>query len=299
MWHMRIGAVEVMRVEESLGPGFDPAFLFPLYDPAVLDEHPLLAAPALFDRAAGKLMSSIHCWLLRVGDAVVLIDTCSGNGKPRSHPAFRRFSMLDTPWLERLAACGVRPEQVTLVVNTHLHVDHVGWNTRYEGGRLVPTFPRARYLIGRDELAHWRDPEGGPRLHPAGIEVIADSVDPVEQAGLVELIADGDSILPGISVHAAPGHTAGQLIVRVASQGALGIFTADVFHQPMQMLRPEWNSCFCEVPDLAVATRRRVLREAAESGAVVFPTHTGAPHAGRVAVAGDAFRFIPVTGVSA
>ncbi len=299
MWHTRIGAIEVMRVEEALSPGFDPAFLFPAYDPAVLEEDPSLAGPAFFDRASGKLMSSIQSWLLRAGDAVVLIDTCSGNGKLRSNPAFRRFSMLDTPWLERLAACGVQPDAVTMVVNTHLHVDHVGWNTRRDDGRWVPTFPRARYLIGRDELAHWHDPQGGPRLHPAGIEVIADSVDPVLAAGLVETIADGDTILPGISVHAVPGHTAGQLAVRVESEGQIGLFTADVFHQPMQMVRPDWNSCFCEVPDTAIATRRRVLTEAAESDAVLFPAHTGAPHAGRAMRHGSSFRFIPLMGLPA
>ena len=294
MWRTRIGAVDVLRVEEMLGPGFDPAFLFPEYDPAVLEEHPALAAPEFFDRASGKLMSSMQSWLLRIGDAVLLIDTCCGNDKPRTNAAFRRFHMLNLPYLDRLAACGVQPEQVTHVLNTHLHVDHVGWNTRLLDGRWVPSFPCARYLIGRAELAHWRDPDGGPRLHPEGIPVIADSVDPVIEARRADLIDDKDVILPGVSVHAVPGHTAGQLAVRVESEGAVALFTADVFHQPMQIVRPGWNSRFCEVPAAAIATRRRVLAEAADSGAVLFPSHTGYPHAGRVARDGAGFRFVPL-----
>ena len=294
MWRTRIGAVEIMRVEEMLGPGYEPAFLFPDYDPRVLEAHPALAAPAFFDGASGRLMSSMQTWLLRAGDAVMLIDTGCGNGKVRENAAFRRFHMLDLPYLDRLSACGVRPEDVTLVVNTHLHVDHVGWNTRFADGRWLPTFARARYLIGRQELAHWRDPHGGPRLHPEGIPVIADSVDPVVAAGRVDLLDDGDAILPGISVHAVPGHTAGQLAVRVESQGQIGLFTADVFHQPMQIVRPDWNSRYCEVPAAAVATRRRVLTEAARSGAVLFPSHTGFPHAGRIAAEAGGFRFVPL-----
>ncbi len=294
MWSTRIGAMQVQRVEEMLTPGFLPSFLFPDYDPAVLVEHPELAAPEFFHAATGRLMSSMQTWLLRTGDQVVIVDTGCGNDKIRTNEAFSRFHQLQLPYLERLAACGVRPEDVTMVINTHLHVDHVGWNTRLSDGKWVPTFPNARYLFGRHELEHWRDPEGGPRLHPWGIPVIIDSVDPVIEAGLVDLIDDGDTILPGVSVRAVPGHTAGQLAICLASEGASGIFTADVFHQPMQIARPDWNSCFCEVPTAAINTRKRLLADAADTGAVLFPSHTGAPHAGRVARAGAGFRFLPL-----
>jgi glyoxylase-like metal-dependent hydrolase (beta-lactamase superfamily II) len=293
-WTTRIGAIQIQRVEEMLTPGFLPAFLFPDYDPAVLEEHPELAAPSFYHAASGRLMSSMQSWLLRTGDHVVVIDTGCGNDKIRENEEFRRFHKLDLPYLDRLAACGVRPADVTMVINTHLHVDHVGWNTRLTDGRWVPTFPNARYLIGRHELAHWRDPEAGPKLHPWGIPVIADSVDPVVEAGLVDLVDDGDTILPGVSVFAVPGHTAGQLAVRLESAGQQGIFTADVFHQPMQIARPAWNSRFCEVPDAAIATRRRLFEDAADSQAVLFPSHTGAPHAGRVARTGAGFRFVPL-----
>jgi glyoxylase-like metal-dependent hydrolase (beta-lactamase superfamily II) len=294
MWTTRIGAWQVQRIEEMLTPGFDPAFLFPSYDPAVLTEHPMLAAPEFFHAETGKLMSSMQSWLLRSGNHVVIVDTGCGNDKIRTNTAFQRFHQLNLPYLERLAALGVRPEDVTMVINTHLHVDHVGWNTRLVDGHWVPTFPNARYLIGRQELAHWRDPEGGPALHPWGVPVIADSVDPVVNAGLVELIDDGDTILPGVTAQAVPGHTAGQLAFWLDSEGERGAFTADVFHQPMQIVRPDWNSCFCELPDVAIATRRKLLAEAADADAVLFPSHTGKPHAGLVARDGAGFRFVPL-----
>lgn len=294
MWRTLIGNVEVLRVEEMLTPGFDPAFLFPDYDAQVLQQFPQLAQSNFFDAPSGKLMSSMHSWLLRMDGRIILIDTACGNAKVRSYPAFARFHMLQLPYLERLAECGVQPEDVTLVINTHLHVDHVGWNTRFVDGRWVPTFPHARYIMGRAELAHWRDPQGGLRVHPMGAEVIADSVDPVIEAGLVELIDYDDEILPGLTVQAMRGHTAGQLAVRVHSQGHTALFTGDSFHQPMQVYRPDWSSRFCEEPGLANATRRALFDEAAETDAVLFPAHAGIPHAGRVLRKGTDFSFVPL-----
>lgn len=294
MWQFQLGDVTVSRVGEILAPGFDPTFLFPAFDPAVFDEDPQLRGPNFWDAATGKLMSSMQSWLLRIGRDVVLIDTGCGNGKVREEPAFRRFHQLSLPWLATLQAAGAKPEDVTMVVNTHLHVDHVGWNTRLQNGRWVPTFPRARYLIGRTEWAHWQDPQGGPALQPEGVPAIMDSVQPVWDAGLVDLIDDGDEVVRGLVARAAPGHTAGQLAIELGSAGATGIFTADMFHQPMQVVRPDWNSRYCEVPDVAVATRRRILGEAAASGAVLFPSHPGAPHAGRVRNTLQGLRFVPL-----
>jgi glyoxylase-like metal-dependent hydrolase (beta-lactamase superfamily II) len=294
MWRTRIGDVEVLRVEEMLTPGFDPGFLFPDFDADVLRQHPQLAQPNFFDVASGKLMSSMHSWMLRVGRHVILIDTACGNDKVRSYPAFARFHRLNLPYLQRLAECGVQPEDVTLVINTHLHVDHVGWNTRLQGGRLVPTFPNARYLMGRAELAHWRNPDGGLRVHPMGAEVIADSVDPVIEAGLVDLIDFDEEFLPGITVQAMQGHTAGQLAVRVSSRGESALFTGDTFHQPMQVYRPDWSSRFCESPETANVTRRALFEQAAETNAVLFPAHAGVPHAGRVKRKGTDYSFVPL-----
>ena len=294
-WRFHLGGVVVQRIGEMLSPGFDPAFLFPAFDPAVFDEDPQLRGPNFWDAATGKLMSSMQSWVFRIGSEIVLIDTGCGNDKIRTEPAFARFHRLSLPYLQTLADAGVRPEDVTTVINTHLHVDHIGWNTRWVDGRWVPTFPRARYVIGAVEWAHWADPQGGPALHPQGLPAIEDSVRPIWDAGLVELVGDGDEILPGLTARAAPGHTAGQLAIELRSDGAVGLFTADLFHQPMQIARPDWNSRFCEVPEQAIETRRRVLKRALADGTVLFPSHPGAPHAGRVAGTAAHMRFAPLS----
>jgi glyoxylase-like metal-dependent hydrolase (beta-lactamase superfamily II) len=293
MLRTRIGAFAVTRVEEMLTPGFDPAFLFPDFDPAVYEEEPLLASAAFRDAASGKTMSSMQSWLVRDGRYVIVIDTGCGNGKAREYPAFRRFHMLDLPYLDRLAEAGVRPAEVTHVINTHLHVDHVGWNTVLAEGHWVPTFPNARYYFGADELAHWLDPATAARA-PETAPVIADSVRPVVEAGMVETVKAGDEILPGVSFEAIPGHTLGQLAVRLKSEGASALFSGDVFHQPMQIVRPSWNSRFCEHQDIARTTRARVLAENANTGTVIFPSHFGAPHAGTIRRSGSGYRFSPL-----
>lgn len=296
MTRFQVGNATVERVEEVLEHGFEPSFLLPGFDPALFDEHPETATPNFYDRGSGRVVSSIHSWLIHVGGRTVLVDTCSGNGKTRALPLFQRFHMLDLPYLDTLGAAGVRPEDVDLVVCTHLHVDHVGWNTRRAGAddAWVPTFPNARYLFGRAEHAHWTT-GGGPEVFPENVDVIADSVTPVVEAGLAEFLDPGDEILPGLTVEAAPGHTPTQLVVKYDDGTGAFIVTADVLHQPVQVCAPHLSSCFCEDPAAAAATRRRILGEAAERGALILPMHFGPPHGGHVRRANGGHRFMPAT----
>lgn len=292
----RIGDASVTRIEEMLTPGFDPAFLFPGFEPRLLEEQPQLAEPSFRDAATGKVMSSMHTWLVRLGGEAILIDTGCGNHKVRSTPAFKRFDRLSLPYLDRLAAAGVEPADVTLVINTHLHIDHVGWNTVLRGGAWVPTFPNASYVWGRVETEHWILSDRGLKSQPEAAETLADSVRPIWERGLVDLVEDGQKVRPGLSMHMAAGHTTGQMQVRLESGGETAIFTADILHQPMQVYRPAWNSRFCELQDAAVATRKALLADAARSGAIICPAHFGAPHAGRIATAdtSSGYRFIPL-----
>lgn len=300
MFHFRIGDFSVVRVEELIGPASIAGDFFQKFDASVFEEEPSLATERFFQPDTGRLVSSIHSWVLRDGKHVVVIDTGVGNGKDRPDPRFKgRFHRLNTPYLERLRAAGVEPESVTHVINTHLHSDHVGWNTMEVDGRWVPTFPNARYIMGASELAHFTSPKTLSR--PGDVaRWVADSVRPVLLAGLVDTVSAGDTVLPGITVEPAYGHTPGQLAVRVRSKGESGIFTGDAMHQPMQVLHPDWACPYCEDKPEAERTRRRILAEAADSGTIVFPAHFGAPHAFRILRKGDGFTFAsaPVASVA-
>jgi glyoxylase-like metal-dependent hydrolase (beta-lactamase superfamily II) len=293
----RIGAALITRVEEVLEPGFEPARALPGFDPALFERYPILAGPDFFDPPSGKLMSSIQSWLIRLAGRTILVDTCSGNGKTRALPMFQRFHMLNRPYLDNLAAAGLSPDEVDIVFLTHLHIDHVGWNTRREGERWAPTFRNACYLIGRAEFEHWTS---GPGLGclPENAAVIEDSVRPLVEAGLVDFIEPGDEIAPGLVVEAAPGHTATQLNLRYsAPDGTSFICSADVMNQPIQIYAPELNSWFCEEPEVARATRLRLLEDCARTGALLLPGHFGYPHAGYVRRDGEGYRFEPAVPV--
>lgn len=289
---VRVGRFAVTRIEEMLTPGFLPEFLFPEFDRAILAEHDQLATPRFWHAESGKVMSSMHSWLVRDGKHAILIDTGCGNAKTRALPVFQRFHQLNLPYLERLAAAGVQPEDVTLVICTHLHIDHVGWNTVLKDGTWRPTFPNARYIFARGEFDHWRSPMGLAGF-PENGPVIDDSVMPVIEAGQAELVEDDARILDGIELAPAPGHTAGQIMVTLSSGRDAAVFPGDTLHQPMQVYRPVWNSRFCEQADTARATRRRVLDFCADRGALLMPAHFGAPHCGRIKRSADGYAFAP------
>jgi glyoxylase-like metal-dependent hydrolase (beta-lactamase superfamily II) len=167
------------------------------------------------------------------------------------------------------------------------------WNTRCVDGRWVPTFPKARYIFGADELTHVRRP-GLAAAAPETVPVIEDSVMPIVEAKVVDTVRDGDHLLPGLSFEAIPGHTMGQLAVRLTSEGQSALFPGDVFHQPMQIVRPLWNSRFCENQEVARRTRADLLEAEADSGTIIFPSHFGAPHAGSITRYGSGYRFVPL-----
>ena len=288
----RIGKYHVTRIEEMLTPGFAPDFLFPDFDSGILDEHQVLSSPRFWDEASRKVMSSMHSWMIRDDRHTILIDTGCGNDKSRALPLFQRFHHLQLPYLDRLLEAGVRPEDVTLVICTHLHVDHVGWNTRLVDGQWVPTFPNAKYLFSKREFNHWQSPAGELAM-PENMAVIADSVMPVIEAGQVEFVDDGTSILDGLFFQNAIGHTAGHGLLKLESGNEAAIFPGDSLHQPMQVFRPHWNSRFCEMAEEARTTRRAILDYCHDRNALLLPAHFGAPHGGYVKRAAAGYDFTP------
>ena len=284
----KIGAIEVARVEESLGPAFAPAQFYADYDPALLERHRDFMIPRCFDAQSGELIASIHTWVLKTPHHTILIDTCAGNHKQR--PKTPGFNMLDTPWLARLAAAGVTPRQVDIVMCTHLHVDHVGWNTRLDNGRWVPTFPNAKYIFSKIDHDYW---SANPRGPGGAINrgVYQDSVLPVVESKQAVLVGDAHEIETGIVIEKGAGHTPGHCLVKAHSGQDRALFAGDALHSPLQVFEPQLSTLFCENKPQAVATRRSLLRHCAETGALLMPAHFPPPHCGTVTARGDKFAF--------
>jgi glyoxylase-like metal-dependent hydrolase (beta-lactamase superfamily II) len=284
----RIGDFEVRRIVEFEGPSFDPAEFFPDFDPAVVREHAALLGPRLLDPASGKLVFSFHSFVITTGRHTILIDSCLGNDKER--PTRPQWHRLRTSYLADLAAAGVNPEQVDYVMCTHLHWDHVGWNTRLVDGRWVPTFPKARYVMARREFAHWQEVHrrGDDTPHRTAFE---DSVLPVVRTGQALLVDDDFAMEDGLWFESAPGHTPGNVVIHARSRDATGLFVGDVLHHPIQLLKPEWSTRACSDQDLSRRTRLRLIEEHAERGTLLFPAHFPTPTKGRIVRAEGGYRY--------
>lgn len=251
------------------------------------------ASPAgTVDAAAGTVRLSFNCYVVETPAFTALIDGGIGNDKNRpDRPAWHRR---DTPFLEALAAIGIASEDVDIVVNTHLHADHVGWNTVRDGDGWRPTFPKARYVVAASELAHWtavhaRTLDGGT-LHGA----FADSVLPiVESVGFEEVAPDAE-VAPGLRLRPAPGHCPGMVVVALDTGAGEVLFLADAVHHQLQLADERIVSNFCEDPDLARDTRRALLAEAVSGDTILAPYHFPAPVFGRLKADAGGFRFEPL-----
>ncbi len=289
-----VGAVRVARLVDHEVTLFG-GFLVPEFTPAnVIGELEWLAPH--FATADGRIGLSFHSMLVESDGHKIVIDTCMGNLKPRPAPLWDAqlgWHLRRGDYLERLARAGFARETVDLVVLTHLHGDHVGWNTMLEGGRWVPTFPNARYLIVREEWEYWSRSDDPHFRIP-----LEDSVRPVVEAGMVEWVDTRHRIDANLRLEPTPGHTHAHVSVVIESGGARAITSGDLIHHPLQCAHPEWNCRFDLDPALARATRFDFIRRCAEDRALVFGTHFPAPSAGRIVAHRDAFRFIPDFGLS-
>jgi glyoxylase-like metal-dependent hydrolase (beta-lactamase superfamily II) len=182
----------------------------------------------------------------------------------------------------------VTPESIDFVMCTHLHVDHVGWNTQLQDGRWVPTFPKARYLFSKAEHDHWSGPAGKEGFNA---NVYEDSVLPVVAAGRADLVTGGEQIAGCLSVEPTPGHSIGHIAIKLLSGGQAAMFTGDIMHQPIQVYHPEWNSRFCEYPEQARQSRLKVLDFCADRDAMVFPAHFAGSFAGKILRQGERFSW--------
>jgi glyoxylase-like metal-dependent hydrolase (beta-lactamase superfamily II) len=253
----------------------------PLAGPDEIRQLPWLTPH--YATAEGRLKLSIHSLVVETATRRILVDTGLGNDKQdRSIPTWNNRH---GPFLGDLAAAGFPPDSIDTVLCTHLHVDHVGWNTKLEGGRWVPTFEKARYLFGQTEYAYWRD-------HSTTADkaaIFADSVAPVVAAGQADLVASDAQICEEITLIPTPGHSPGHVSLHIRSEGEEGLLTGDVAHHPCQMAHLDWSSTADSDPQQSAATRRELFSRFADRPVLVIGGHFDAGHIRRD---GDAFKFI-------
>ncbi len=231
-----------------------------------------------FANPDGKVIMSVHAFVIESPGHRMVVDTCIGNDKRRAFPG---WNMLQLPFLADLEKAGFPRDSIDRVLCTHLHVDHVGWNTMLVDGKWKPTFPRARYLIGRKEWEHW-----SKASEPDTRELLDDSVRPVFDAGLADLVESDACITDEIRLE-PPGHHS----VRISSRGQEAVITGDLMHHPVQMAHPEWGSHFDSDFNEAIATRRAFLERYGDQPILVLGTHFATPSAGRIVRDGNAWRL--------
>ncbi|MEP5763695.1 MAG: MBL fold metallo-hydrolase [Halieaceae bacterium] len=233
----------------------------------------------------GQLRFSVHALIIEVGDSVIVVDTCVGNEKERM--PYRDWHQLQTGFLDDFAAAGFDRKTVDTILCTHLHVDHVGWNTMLVDGAWVPTFPNARYLLAKDEFEYWRD-QSDTEFQKA---VFADSVQPVFEAGLIDQVGTDHRICEEVDLVPTLGHTPGHVSVRIRSEGEQALITGDFIHHPCQMARLNWGSSADVDKAQAAATRKQVFAEHADTPTLIIGTHFAGCTAGHIVRDGEAYRL--------
>lgn len=278
----RIGDATIQKVSEQLLRNVPKSFVYPTAKPEDFEGIAAHLATVDMEENEDDLVQSIHTWVVRTPRHLVLIDTGSGNHKQR--PLNPLFHDQNIPFLERLwDEAGVDPADVDYVFNTHLHVDHSGWNTVLHDGRWIPTFPNARYVFPRREAEYYGSSVSHNAVNVPSRGVFEDSVLPVMEAGLVDFIEpDGGDNLDHFTFIPTPGHSIGHLSIRLSSGNETAIFGGDVLHHPIQVLRPHLNTVFCEFPADAAASRERILQTLADDNALYCATHFAGSSAGYV-----------------
>jgi glyoxylase-like metal-dependent hydrolase (beta-lactamase superfamily II) len=285
---INVGGAEIHRVEEMTIRS--PMSLLTT-DTALIEKNRHWLLPSFMSENAQQRDFVFQSWIVIVDDQVFVIDPCNGNDRPHILPL---FNQLNTPYIERFAATGIRPEHVNYVFCTHLHHDHCGWSTQLRNGRFVPTFPNARYIYVKREYDLWEQRRRGDTVD-YNTGVFDRSVAPILKAGLGHLVADQYRISPGMDIEPAYGHTLGHSMLHLTSDTQEAYFTGDVFHHPLQILYPELHLPGCDDLSMAIETRRRVARLCATKGALLVPAHFARPHTGYIRAQAETFSFEPLS----
>jgi glyoxylase-like metal-dependent hydrolase (beta-lactamase superfamily II) len=280
----KVGGVEIIRLvevwkwEDDIWMALDEA------KPEVVKGQPWLLPHHVTPE--GRMFINFQAFVVKAGKRRIMIDTCIGADRERQFPIFTKMR---TTFMEDLASAGVTASDVDTVLCTHLHFDHVGWNTHLVDGRWVPTFPNARYLFSRKEYDHWlmlRDTGG---YH--GINHLSDAVDPVIEAGLVDFIPDDHALSEEIRLFATPGHTPGHVSVHISSQGQEAVITGDMMHHPIQVALPAHAATFDMDKPAGARTRVEFVNRFQEKPVLVIGSHFADPGAGYIVRNGAAWKL--------
>lgn len=280
-----LGELSISRAVE-LVMEFDPLTFFPETAEPDWAPHRDWLMPDAMNADNGMLLLPCQSYVVRTSHHVILIDSCIGNHKQRPHrPAWHEKS--DHTYIEALATHGIAPEQIDYVLCTHMHGDHVGWNTQLRNGEWMPTFPNARYIFSKKELDVWQATD----QKKFSVQPIKDSVLPVIAAGQAELVSNDFALDDEVWLESAPGHTPDHLAIHLASGGARAIMIGDMMHSPIQCLHPQWTAWPDWDAELAKATRCRMMESLSDSDTLVLTAHFPLPSAGWYRRHGETFRF--------
>jgi glyoxylase-like metal-dependent hydrolase (beta-lactamase superfamily II) len=282
MANLTLGDIQIDRIVEMVQPFETLTEFFPDSIPEKIELCKPWLEPWAMCPETGKFILVVQSYLVRTRHHTILIDTCVGCDK--SIPWFTDWNKrTDRSWLKRLAVCGVLPNDIDFVFCTHMHGDHVGWNTQLKNGRWVPTFPNAKYVMSREDF------ELAEELDEFSYN---ENVLPVVEAGQAVIVDSNYAMDDHFWLEPTPGHTAGHVSVGMTSKGREAVMSGDIMHSPVQCAFPEWHASSDDDPALAVKTRRQFLEDNCDRNRLVMTAHFPEPSVGRILSADNAFRFV-------
>ena len=287
MYDFNFGDISVTRIVEMEMPLLDAKTFFPDWDGAAIAPHADWMVPRHYQPDTGLVVLAIQAFLIKTPHHTILVDSCVGNHKPRNRESFNDAQF---PWMDRFLATGISTDEIDFVLCTHLHVDHVGWNTKLVDGRWVPTFANAKYIFARTELDFWLAQSEQGQMTRTG-DYVADSVVPILDAKRELLVEMDHQIEDGITLQPLPGHTPGQVGLHIASGGDEALLCGDMMHHMIQCHIPDWSTIACADQAAARVTRKAFLDRYADTDVTILPSHFPNPTAGHVIPKGDAFAF--------
>lgn len=282
-----LGKFELFRIVEYEGPVMEISELFPNVTREIIDAHKAWMVPRFYEPDSDSLIMATQSFLVKTPDHNILVDTCSGNLKNRKRPLMNQQNW---PWMETLSKTGTHPNDIDIVICTHLHVDHVGWNTEMRDGRWVPTFPRAQYIIVEKDFEYWRQLAKETGLPRTG-DYFEDSVKPICDSGQMLLVDEEYIIEDGVWFEPLIGHSPGHVAVHLRSGNNEAVLAGDVLHSPLQFFYPDWSCSYCVDQSLSRKTRHNFLKKYADSGIYCLPAHFPSPTAVFIERNGDKFNY--------